>query len=60
MSSAIDKIKEGFSELSDDFDDIDVRCSMLESKLRSEQDKKEKFLLDLSSLIDRYRDNSNF
>lgn len=60
MSNAIDKIKEGFSEFEKDFDDLEIRCNMLESKLRSMQDDRDKFLLDLTYLIEQYSKKNYF
>lgn len=60
MSNAVDKIKEGFSELAEDLDDLDMHCNLLESKLRGMQNEKEKFLTDLSILIDQYSKKSFF
>lgn len=60
MSYAIDKIKEGFSEFEQDFNDLDIRCNMLESKLRGMQDDRDKFLTELSLLIEQYGKKNYF
>lgn len=54
MSTAIDKVIEGFSDLDKEIEDFDTRCAILESKFIQLQNEKEKFLTDLSHLIEQY------